>query len=95
MVSRQECHQLATLARLSLDDTEAERFADQLGTILEYIEQLRAVETQGVSEYLPPSQPGSALRDDVATPGLERDQALAGAPDVRDHQVAVPKFKDD
>lgn len=95
MVSEQECHQLATLARLSLDDDQAERFSAQLGTILGYIEQLCAVNTEGTPEYLPPSRPGSALRNDTATPGLDRDNALAGAPDVRGHQIAVPKFKDD
>lgn len=95
MVSRQECHQLASLARLSLDDAEADRFAGQLGTILGYIEQLRAVDTEGVAEYLPPSRPGSALREDTAGPRLERERALAATPDVREHQVAVPKFKED
>jgi len=94
-LSRKECHELAALARLSLDDAEAERFATQLGTILGYIEQLQAVDTTGVPEHLPPSRPGSALRDDVAGPGLARERALAGVPAVRDHQVLVPKFKDD
>lgn len=94
-ISRKECQELAGLARLSLDDDEAERFATQLGTILGYIEQLRAVDTTEVPEHLPPSRLGSALRDDVAGPVLERERALAGAPAVRDHQVLVPKFKED
>lgn len=94
-ISRKECQELAALARLSLDDDEAERFATQLGTILGYIEQLRAVDTTGVPEHLPPSRLGSALRDDVAGPVLARERALASAPAVRDHQVVVPKFKED
>lgn len=94
-ISRKECHELAALARLSLDDAEAERFATQLGTILEYIEQLRAVDTTGVPEYLPPTRVGSALREDVAGPVLDRERALASAPAVREHQVMVPKFKED
>lgn len=94
-ISRKECQELAALARLSLDDDEADRFAAQLGTILGYIEQLRAVDTTGVPEYLPPSRLGSALRDDVAGPVLDRERALAGAPAVRDHQALVPKFKED
>jgi len=94
-ISQQECHELAALARLSLDDAEAERFAAQLGTILGYIEQLRAVDTTGVPEHLPPSRSGSALRDDVAGSVLDRERVLAGAPAVREHQVLVPKFKDD
>ncbi|MCA9709962.1 MAG: Asp-tRNA(Asn)/Glu-tRNA(Gln) amidotransferase subunit GatC [Myxococcales bacterium] len=88
-ISRQECHQLATLARLSLDDAEQERFAAELGTILEYIEQLRAVDTEGIVEYLPPTRPGSALRRDAAGPCLDRDRALAGV--VGDHEPSDPR----
>jgi aspartyl-tRNA(Asn)/glutamyl-tRNA(Gln) amidotransferase subunit C len=94
-ITRKECHELAALARLSLDDAKADRFAAQLATILGYIEQLQAVDTTGVPEHLPPSRPGSALRDDVAGPVLDRERVLAGVPAVRDHQVLVPKFKDD
>jgi aspartyl-tRNA(Asn)/glutamyl-tRNA(Gln) amidotransferase subunit C len=94
-ISRTECHQLAALAQLSLDEGEAERFAAQLGPILDYLEQLQAVDTTGVPEHLPPSREGSALRDDVAGPVLSRESALASAPAVRDHQVMVPKFKED
>ncbi len=94
-ISRMECHQLAALAQLSLDDAEADRFAAQLGPILDYLEQLRGVDTSGVPEYLPPARLGSALREDVAGPTLARELALAGVPAVRDDQVMVPKFKDD
>lgn len=94
-ISRQECHELAALARLSLDEDEADRFAAELSPIVDYLAQLRAVDTTGVAEYLPPSRPGSGLRDDVAAPPLPRDRALAGVPEVRDDHVMVPKFKED
>lgn len=94
-ISRQECHQLAALARLSLDDDEADRFAGQLSVILDYLEQLRAVDTTGVSEHLPPSRAGSGLREDVPTEPLPRERVLAGVPEVRDEHVMVPKFKED
>ncbi len=94
-ISRQECHELATLARLSLDDAEAEQFAAQLGPILGYLDQLQGVDTEGVLEALPPSRRGSALRDDVAGPTLPHEAALAGAPAVAQGQIVVPKFKED
>ena len=94
-ISRQECHELATLARLSLDDAEADRFAAQLGPILGYLEQLQSVDIEGVPEALPPSRPGSALRDDVAGPTLSHDSGLASAPAVTEGQIVVPKFKED
>lgn len=94
-VSRQECHELAALARLSLEEADAECFAGQLGPILDYLEQLQGVDTEGVPEYLPAARPGSALRDDRAGPTLTHEQALGGAPEVREGQVMVPKFKED
>ncbi len=94
-VSRQECHELAMLARLSLNDEEAEQFAAQLGPILAYLEQLQAVDTAGVPEHLPPARPGSALRRDEPGTPLATARALAGAPAVRDAQIVVPKFKED
>lgn len=94
-ISRAECLELATLAQLSLDEAEAELFATQLGPILDYLEQLRRVDTTAVPEYLPPSRQGSALREDVAGATLPRERALACAPEVRDDQIVVPKFKED
>lgn len=94
-ITRKECHELAALARLSLDEAEAERFAAELSPIVDYLEQLRAVDTTGVAEHLPPSRPGSGLREDVAAPPLPRERALAGVPEVRDEHVRVPKFKED
>lgn len=94
-LSRQACRELAALARLSLDDAEADRFAAQLGTIIGYVEQLQAVDTTGVLEHLPPPRADGGLRADVAGPALARELALAAAPAVRQHQVLVPKFKDD
>jgi len=94
-ISRQECHELAALARLSLTDEEADRFAGELSPILDYLEQLQAVDTRGIPEHLPPSRPGSGLREDVAAPPLPRALVLAGVPAVRDDHVMVPKFKDD
>lgn len=94
-VSRQQCQQLAALARLSLPDDEAERFAAQLGPIVGYLAQLSQVDTTGVPEYLPTAREGSGLRPDEAAAPLDREAALRGAPEVRDDQIVVPKFKED
>ncbi|MCB9748875.1 MAG: Asp-tRNA(Asn)/Glu-tRNA(Gln) amidotransferase subunit GatC [Myxococcales bacterium] len=86
---------LARLARLSLSPDEVASFGAQLTDIVGYIEALQEVDITGVPEYLSVEQPGSALREDVATPPLPRELALAGAPATRDLQVRVPKFKED
>jgi aspartyl-tRNA(Asn)/glutamyl-tRNA(Gln) amidotransferase subunit C len=86
--------ELAGLARLELDDDEAEALGAQLETILGYIRRLQEVDVEGVPEYLSARQVRSGLRDDAEGPAFDAERALAGAPALRDRQIAVPKFKD-
>ena len=94
-VDPRECQALADLARLSLSQEEAQDFAGQLGRILSYIEQLSGVTVEGVPEYLSAARSDSALRPDVPGPTLDRDAALAAAPQREGDLVAVPKFRED
>ena len=93
-VSTGLCHELAALARLSLTEEEAELFAPQFERILQYLQQLQAVDVEGAPEYVPPAS-GRPLRSDEPGATLERDALLAGAPASRDGQICVPKFKED
>ncbi|MBM3750436.1 MAG: Asp-tRNA(Asn)/Glu-tRNA(Gln) amidotransferase subunit GatC [Acidimicrobiia bacterium] len=69
---------LAALAKLEISDAEREQFAGQLTDILRYVDQLQAVDTSPQSE----DGPQSWVREDVPTPGLDREAALANAPDA-------------
>lgn len=84
--------ELARLARLRIDDDEAQRLGAQLENILGYIDTLRSVDVSGVEEYRGLGG-DSGLREDVRGPMLDPESALAGAPDRRGRQLAVPKFK--
>lgn len=94
-ISRQECHVLASLARLSLPEADADRFAPQIGAILEYLRQLASVDVEGIPEYVAPEPHEAPLRPDEPGPSLSADAALRQAPAVRGHHVVVPKFKED
>ena len=48
MIKREELDHVAELARLELTEDEKERFGLQLGKILDYIGQLKDVDTAGV-----------------------------------------------
>ena len=82
--TREQVTAIAALAHLSLDDAEIELFARQLGEILSYATEVQQVDTSGV----PPTagvalgDAGSADRGDELKPSLDRDQALAQAPDA-------------
>lgn len=80
-LSLQEVKRIAELARLELTTDELELFTRQLGDILTYVEQIRALDTTGV----PPTS--SVLnrpvdRLDEPRPSLSRADLLRNAPDA-------------
>ena len=80
-LSRDDVLRIAELARLELTPDEVALFTKQLGSILEYVEQIRGLDTAGV-------QPTSHVinrpldRDDVPRPGLARHDVVAAAPEA-------------
>jgi aspartyl-tRNA(Asn)/glutamyl-tRNA(Gln) amidotransferase subunit C len=78
----EEVERIAHLARLSLTADERDLFARQLTGILQYAEQLAAVDTRDVPPTSHPLALTSPMRDDASRPSLPRDQALAAAPDA-------------
>ena len=72
---------IADLARLELSAEELDLFTRQLGDILTYVEQIRTLDTTGVT---PTSQVLNRPvdRDDVPAPTLSRDDLMRNAPDA-------------
>lgn len=79
--SRAEVEAIAALANLELNDSEIELFARQLGDILEYANQVQNIDTTGVPPTASVVTRHSADRPDEVRPSLDRDEALANAPD--------------
>jgi aspartyl-tRNA(Asn)/glutamyl-tRNA(Gln) amidotransferase subunit C len=80
-LSRDDVRRIAELARLALTDDELDLFTRQLGDILTYVEQIRALDTTGVA---PTSQVLNRPvdRPDDPRPTLSRAELLANAPDA-------------
>ncbi len=90
MIAREEVDELALLARLKLGDDEAERLRGELSAILDYVEQLRGVDTEGVEPMTHAVPLDCPLRPDAVAPSLAVDEALAGAPQRIDDFFGVP-----
>jgi aspartyl-tRNA(Asn)/glutamyl-tRNA(Gln) amidotransferase subunit C len=94
-LTRDDVVHVARLARLELSDEEVERFTAQLRTVLDHAADVASLDLS----HLPPSSRPIALenvlRPDEPRPGLDRDEALAGAPAVEDHQFRVPRIGGD
>ena len=82
---------VANLARLALTPEEKATFSAQLGDVLAYIEQLKAVDVTGIAPTAHAFPLYNVWADDVPQPGLPVEAALRNAPVQRDHMIVVPK----
>ena len=90
-ITRADVERVASLARLSVSDEEADRLAAELDSLLEYVETLRQVDTDGIeptSHVIPMATP---MRQDRPVPSLDPELALANAPERGDSAFVVPK----
>ena len=79
--SRHDVAKIAALASLELDADELDLFAKQLGDILAYADQVQQIDTTGVPPTASVVMRHAADRADETRPSLDRDEALANAPD--------------
>lgn len=89
-ISRDDVASVAKLARLRLTDAELDRATDQLGDILDHARDMASLDLDGVEPTSHPYPLGNVLRDDVATPSLDRDEVLAAAPSAEAGMFRVP-----
>lgn len=84
---------VANLARLRLNEPEVEKLQAEINGILGWIEQLQAVNTDGVEPMAGGSPVAVALpwRKDAVTDGGQADAVLRNAPDREGEYFGVPK----
>ena len=92
LISREDVAHVARLARLDVTEDELDRFAGQLGAVLEHAADLAALDTAGVPPTAHPHPLANVLRDDVIRPSLDRDEVLAMAPAAEDGRFRVPRI---
>ena len=90
-MTKEEVLYVARLARLDLDADSIETFAGQIDEILGYIEKLNQVDTQGINPTSHAVSLTNAFRDDAGRQHLDREKALANAPEQEEGQFVVPK----
>ncbi|WP_274308264.1 Asp-tRNA(Asn)/Glu-tRNA(Gln) amidotransferase subunit GatC [Solibacillus daqui] len=91
-LSKEEVKHVANLARLAITEEEAEKFAEQLGKITDFAEQLNELDTTNVeptSHVLPLV---NVLREDVAKEGLSREKVMLNVKEQETGQIKVPSI---
>jgi aspartyl-tRNA(Asn)/glutamyl-tRNA(Gln) amidotransferase subunit C len=94
-VTRKDVEHVARLARLELGEDEIQRFERELAKIVEYVNELSSVDTEGVLPTTSVAVEAAPLRPDEHVRGLERDVVLAQAPRTAEGSFAVPAFIDE
>ena len=82
---------IARLARLEVPEGERDHLVGELNGILAWIEQLQAVDTDGVEPMTSVVAAHLPRRVDAVTDGGIRDGLLLNAPDPHDGFFTVPK----
>ena len=90
-VSSEQVRHIAKLARIAMSEEELARLVPELNNILDWVEQLGEVDTDGVEPLTAVIDQKLRLRDDVVNDGDVRDDVLANAPEAQHGFFAVPK----
>lgn len=85
---------IAKLARLKIDDNDVEKYRSDISNILNLVEQMDAVDTDGVEPMTHPFDATLRLRDDVVTEQNNREKFQKIAPSSQDGLYLVPKVID-
>ena len=86
---------LAHLARIDVTDSEVDRFAEQLGLIVDSAATLKAAVAGDVPATSHPIPMANVFREDVVEPSLTQEQALSGASDSDQGRFRVAAILDE
>ena len=91
MLSLEQISRIADLARLELTPAEAAALQQQMSSILEMVDRMQAVDTEGVEPMSHPQEAMQRLRDDAVVEADRRESFQAVAPEVEDGLYLVPR----
>ena len=91
-ITEEQVKKVAELARLKLDNNQVKHHAEQIEKILEYINQLQKINTNGVASTTRAIEVTNVFRSDANNKFENRDELLNLAPDRESDFFKVPKI---
>jgi aspartyl-tRNA(Asn)/glutamyl-tRNA(Gln) amidotransferase subunit C len=89
-LTHKEVEHIALLAHLQLGEQELEKYRQQLTDILDYADRLLRVDTSAISPTPTVLPLRSIQRTDDIKKSLDRNEALANAPEQAKHMFRIP-----
>ena len=93
-IEKQAIDNLATLARIAIDENKVEEISQRLSSVLELVDQLQAADTSELENLDHPLQGTQRLREDKVTETDQREAFQTIAPDTEEGLYLVPKVID-
>ncbi|MCR4426339.1 MAG: Asp-tRNA(Asn)/Glu-tRNA(Gln) amidotransferase subunit GatC [Firmicutes bacterium] len=93
-ISREQVQHVANLSRLAFSGHDLERIGVELSKIIDYVNKLAELDTEGVEPTAHALPIVNVFREDVARPSLPQGEALANAPDRHGEFFRVPRIVD-
>jgi aspartyl/glutamyl-tRNA(Asn/Gln) amidotransferase, C subunit len=93
-IDRNLLDKIAHLSRLEINEEDVDKVMQDMTAIVEWVEKLKEVDTEGVEPLTTMSFEVNALREDKVGPHLPREKALESAPKSDDTYFRVPKVLD-
>ena len=90
-IDRALLDKIAHLSRLDFDEKDSEKMMQDMTAIVEWVEKLKEVNTDGVEPLTTMSYEINSLREDEVREHLSHDRALKNAPKKDDSYFRVPK----
>lgn len=90
-LDRVDVERIAHLARLKIDAEDVAAYARNLSDILEFVEQMNAVDTEDAMPMAHPVDAVQRLRPDEVTERISRDEFQRQAPQVQNGLYLVPR----
>ena len=91
-ITKEDVVHVANLARLELSEESIDKFAGQIGEILDYVDSLKRVDTQGVPATSHAISLTNVFREDDMVGPEDRDRCMANAPESEEGSFVVPKI---
>ena len=91
MISNETIEYVGILAKLELSDEEKEEAKRDMGRMLDYIDKLNELDTEGVVPMSHVFSMNNVFREDAVVNGDDRENILANAPEQKDGAFKVPR----
>ena len=94
VISDETIDYVGILAKLELSEEEKEKAKKDIESMLDYIDKLNELDTEGVEPMSHVFRVNNVFREDVVTNSDDRENILKNAPDEQDGMFNVPKTFD-